>query len=126
MAKANQTSSVTDKNLDRLTHFLMNEMEQPSLAVQIPNGAHIFHGTYDDMELTYANIRMATAMLIEMTLGLCEEAPLIMVFEYKPGQQTMIDLSTEERKHRARGLLEAFQEQSKQEMVTEINELLAA
>ena len=117
---------MTDKNLDRLTHFLMNEIEQPSLAAQIPNGAHLFHGTYDDMELTYANIKMAAAMLIEMALGLCEEAPLTMVFEYKPGQHTVIDLSTEERKRRARGVLETFQEQSKQEMVTEINELLAA
>ena len=117
---------MTDKNLDRLTHFLMNEIEQPSLAAQIPNGAHIFHGTYDDMELTYANIKMAAAMLMEMALGICEEAPLVMIFEYKPGQQTTIDLSTEERKRKAQGVLEAFQEQSRQEMVSEIDELLAA
>jgi hypothetical protein len=117
---------VTDKNLDRLAHFLMNEMEHPSLAAQIPDGAHIFHGTYDDMELTYANIKMAATMLIEMALGICEDASLIMLFEYKPGQQTVIDLSTEQRKRQVQGLLVAFQEQSQQEMVAEINELLAA
>jgi hypothetical protein len=126
MAKANQTNSVTDKNLDRLTHFLMNEIEQSSLAAQIPNGAHLFHGAYDDMELTYANIKMATAMLIEMALGICEEAPLVMIFEYKSGQQTVIDLATEERKRKTQEILESFQMQSRQEMVSEINELLAA
>lgn len=125
MAKINQ-ASVTDKNLDRLTRFLKNEMEHPSLAVQIPNGAHIFHGTHDDMELTQTNITMATTMLIEMALGICEEAPLVMLFEAKSGQLIAIDLSTEERKRKVQGLLEALQEQNKQEVVTEINELLAA
>jgi len=124
MAKTKQ-ASVTDKNLDRLTQFLTNELENPALAAQIPSGAHIFHGSSEDMELTQANIKLAAAMLMEMTLGTCKEAPLMMVFETKSGQQAIIDLSTTERKRKAQSLLETFQEQSQQEVVTEIDKLLA-
>lgn len=125
MAKSKQLTT-TEKNLDRLADFLTNEMEHPALAAQIPDGAHIFHGTYEDIELTQANAKMAAAILMEMALGICEEAPLVMLFEYKPGQQTVIDLATEDRKRKAQRLVEAFQEQSQQEVVIEINELMAA
>jgi hypothetical protein len=104
----------------------MAEMEQSKLATQIPDGAHLFHGSYNDMELTQANIKMAASILIEMVLGLCAEAPLLMIFEHKPDQQTLIDLSTPGRKQAARTLLTAFQEQNRLEVVTEIKELMAA
>jgi hypothetical protein len=78
------------------------------------------------MELTQANIKMAASILIEMVLGLCAEAPLLMIFEHKPDQQTLIDLSTPGRKQAARTLLTAFQEQNRLEVVTEIKELMAA
>ncbi len=123
MAKYNQ-ASVTEKNLDRMVYFLTSEIQQPTLAAQIPNGAHIFHGSYADLELTRANVKMAAAMLIEMALGIYEEAPLIMLYEYKSGQQAVIDLATEERKRKAQGLVKTFQEQSQQEVVVEINDLM--
>lgn len=123
MAKYNQ-ASVTEKNLDRLAYFLTSEIQQPTLAAQIPEGAHIFHGSYADLELTQANVNMAAAMLIEMALGIYEEAPLIMLYEYQSGQQAVIDLATEERKRKAQGLVETFQEQSQQEVVVEINDLM--
>ncbi len=119
-------ASITDKNLDRLADFLASELEQPALASQIPSGAHIFHGAYNDMELTQANLKMATGMLLGMTLGLCEEAPLVMLFETKPGRQVVIDLSTEEKKHKVKAFTEMFQEQNKQEVLIEIDELMAA
>jgi hypothetical protein len=125
MAEIHQANT-TDKNLDKLSQFLMAEMEQSKLATQIPDGAHLFHGSYNDMELTQANIKMAASILIEMVLGLCAEAPLLMIFEHKPDQQTLIDLSTPGRKQAARTLLTAFQEQNRLEVVTEIKELMAA
>ena len=118
--------SVTEKNLDRLTDFLRGELEHPALAEQIPNGAHIFHGAYNDIALTQANLKMAAAVLIGMALGLREEAPLVMVFETKPGHQALIDLSTEERKRKAHTFTEQFQEQSQQEVLAEIEQLIAA
>lgn len=125
MAKINQTS-VTDKNLDRLGDFLASELEHPALAEQIPGGAHIFHGAYNDTELTQTNLKMAMAILMGMALDLREEAPLVMLFEYKPGRQAVIDLSTEERRGKVQAFARMFQEQSQQELLTEINQLMAA
>jgi hypothetical protein len=61
-----------------------------------------------------------------MTLGYIEDAPLVMVFEYKPGRQTAIDLSSEWQKGKAQAFIEMFQEQSQQDMTVKINEFLAA
>ena len=122
----NRQTSITDKNLDRLAEFLNRELEQPTLAAHIPSGAHIFHGSYSDAELTQANLKLATNILLGMTLGYVEEAPLMMVFEHKPGQETLIDLSSEVYKRKAQRFVETFCEQSQQEMAVEINELVAA
>jgi len=43
----NEHTNLTDKNLDRLVDFLNLELGKSSLAEQIPNGAHIFHGSYN-------------------------------------------------------------------------------
>lgn len=125
MAKHNR-ASVTDKNLDRLADFLTNELTQPALAAQIPNGAHIFHGAYNDLALTEANLNMSAVALMGMVLGLREEAPVVMLFESKSGQQRVINLATEERKRKIQKLAEIFQEQSQQEFLSEINELMTA
>ena len=125
MAERNQ-ADVTDKNLDRLADFLTSELTQPALAAQIPNGAHIFHGAYNDMALTQANLNMSAVTLMGMALGLREEAPVVMLFESKPGQQVVINLATAERKRKIQKLAEMFQEQSQQEILSEINELMAA
>lgn len=117
---------VTEKNLNRLSNFLVDELEQPELADQIPSGAHIFHGSYDDMELTQANLNLAATILMGMSLGLREEAPLVMLFEHKPGHKTVINLSTEERKRKVHEFAETFQEQNKQELLAEINNLITA
>jgi hypothetical protein len=122
----NRKSSLTDKNLDRLAEFLNRELERPNLAAQIPGGAHIFHGSYSDAMLTEGNLKLATNILLGMTLGYVEEAPLVMIFEYKPGQETLIDLSSEAYKQKARSFIETFREQSQREMAVKINELLAA
>lgn len=125
MAK-NSGATITDKNLDRLMAFLINELEHPALATQIPDGAHIFHGAYNDLALTQANLNMAMTVLLGMVLGLREEAPLVLLFEHKPGQYTVVNLSTEERKRQVRAFAETFQAQNRQEILTQINELLAA
>jgi len=41
---------------------------------------------------------------------------LVMLFEHKPNQHTVIDLATETRKHKVHELLETFREQNKQEV----------
>jgi len=116
----------TDKNLDRLAEFLNHELAQPALAAQIPSGAHVFHGSHNDVNLTRANLRLATDILLSMTLGHLEEAPMIMVFEYEPGGRVLVDLTTEARKKRARKFVETFREQSQQEMIVEVNGVMAA
>ena len=125
MGKNNQTG-LTDVNLDRLAEFLSRELEQPTLAAQIPNGAHIFHGSHADTALTQGNLQLISKILLGMTLGYVEDAPLLMVFEYEPGRQMVIDLSGEVQKDKARTFIEGFQEQSRHEMVVKINELVPA
>jgi hypothetical protein len=109
-----------------LADFLNRQLEDSALAAQIPDGAHIFHGSYSDTDLTQANLKLATRILLGMTLGYVDDAPLVMIFEHKPGQQTVIDLSEELQKDKAQTFIERFQEQSRQDMVVKINEMLAA
>jgi len=123
MERNNQTD-LTDKNLDRLTKFLSCAIDQPTLAARIPNGAHIFHGSYDDKALTQDNLQLVSKILLGMTLGYVEDAPLMMVFEYEHGRHSVIDLSDEILKDKARTFIEGFQEQSRHEMVDKINELV--
>jgi len=122
----NNQASLTDKNLDRLAEFLNCELEQPTLAAQIPNGAHLFYGSYSDATLTQDNLQLVSKTLLGITLGYIKDAPLIMMFEYGPGKQTVIDLLGEAQKDRARMFIAGFQEQSQYEMVVRINELVSA
>ncbi len=122
----NKKASLTDANLDHLAEFLSRELEQPTLAAQIPSGAHIFHGSRDDTALTRANLQLVSKILLGMTLGYVQDAPLMMVFEYEPGMQMVIDLSDKVQKDKARTFIEGFQEQSRHEMVVRINELASA
>jgi len=125
--RRNNKVGLTEKNLDQLAEFLSHELEQPALAAQIPDGAHIFHGSYDDTTLTQANLELASETLLGMTLGYIEEAPLVMVFEYQPGsRRTVVDLSSKAQRGSARAFVERFQEWSQGEMIVRINELVPA
>ncbi|MCA9950468.1 MAG: hypothetical protein KDE48_12535 [Anaerolineales bacterium] len=73
--------SLTDQNLEHLSDFLNQIVANSTQNQQIPDGAHIFHGSADDLDLTKANIRLASQVLLGMSLGYVEEAPLIMVYE---------------------------------------------
>jgi hypothetical protein len=125
MAKSNQ-AAITDKNLERLTRLILSELEQPNLDEQIPDGAYIFHGAYNESELTQANIEMAANKLISMLIGRDEPAPLIMVFEYAPEQYRVIDLSNESRQRLAQSWLASFHQQAKAALELEINDLPVA
>ncbi len=94
----NNNQSLTDKNLDRLTDFLDQSLKDPTLAAQMPDRAHLFYGSYNDADLTQDNLKMATKILLGMTLGYVEDAPLVMVFEHKSDKQTLLDLSGDEQK----------------------------
>jgi hypothetical protein len=118
-------SDLTGKNLDRLSDFLNRVVEDPALAAELPEGAHIFHGVYNDAGLTEANLKLATKILLGMTLGYVEDAPLVMVFEHKTGKRSFLDLSDKPQRQQAQRLIETFQEQSQQDMVVRINELTA-
>ena len=124
--RRNNQVSLTDKNLDCLSEFLNRELKQPILAEQIPNRAHLFYGSYNDPTLTQANLQLVSKTLIGITLGYVEDAPLVMMFEYKHGKQMVIDLSDEMEKAKTRTFIEGFQKQSQYEMVVKINELVAA
>ena len=124
--KTTKYSSVTDKNLDRLAGLLSRELASPSLTDQIPDSAHIFHGSHSDASLTQENLKLVGKILLGMTLGYVEEAPLIMVYEYKPGKHTAIDFSTPTQKDTAQEFIESFQERSQQNLTARLNELLVA
>ncbi len=121
-----EQASLTDKNLDRLADLLNQRLAEPGLFEQIPDGAHVFHGSFHDAALTQANLKLANKILLGMILGYVEESPLVMVFEHKPGKKIVIDLSSEAQKGRVQQFIEMFQEQSQQEATVRINELLAA
>ena len=101
-------------------------------AAHIPDGAHIFHGSWNDATLTQANLQLASKTLPGMTLGYIEDAPLVMVFEYQPGRRAVVDLSSSEvgtaktQRGSARGFVERFQERSQREIIVGINELAPA
>jgi len=118
--------SLTDKNLDQLAEFLSHELERPVLATQIPDGAHIFRGSYDNTTLTQANLELASKALLGMTLGYIEDAPLVMVFECQPGRRVVVDLSSKAQRGSARTFVERFQERSQREMIVRINGLAPA
>ena len=124
MDKPGNLTDLTAVSLDRLAEFLSRELEQSSLAAKIPAGAHIFYGARDDAALTQANLELVSKILLGMTLGYVEDAPLIMVFEYGPGTQTVVDLSDDVQKERVRAFVAGFQERSRREMAVKIDELV--
>lgn len=124
--RKNKQLSLTDKNLDRLAEFLNRAMKQPVLSEQIPDGAHLFYGSYNDPTLTQENLRLVSKTLLGMTLGYIEDAPLVMMFEFKDGKQKVIDLSDEMEKAKIRSFIEKFQQERQHEMAAKINELIPA
>ncbi len=121
----NNGNNLTSKNLDRLSDFLNGELENSALSSQIPDGAHIFHGSYSDTDLTQGNLNLATKLLLGITLGYVEDAPLMMVFEHKNGKHILIDLSETLQKKQAQAFIGRFQKQSQKKMATQINQVLA-
>ena len=118
-------NNLTSKNLDRLSDFLNRELDTPALFSQIPDGAHIFHGSYSDTGLTQENLNLATKLLLGVTLGYVEDAPLMMVFEHKNGKHILIDLSETLQKKQAQAFIRQFQKQSQKKIATQINQVLA-
>lgn len=121
MAKNEQTPLI-NRGLDRFTQFLSNELAQvTNLAPQIPDQAFIFHGAFDDPELTQAEVEKAADLLVRMQLGVEEESPVIIIFEHAPQQYRVIDFATEQRKRQAKEWLKTFRLQSQQAIEYEIN-----
>ncbi|MBS1249363.1 MAG: hypothetical protein MAG431_00941 [Chloroflexi bacterium] len=118
--------SITNKNLDRFSKFLTREIKKPALSDQIPSEAHIFHGAYNDANLTQANLEMATNIMLGMTLGYVKEAPLIMIFEHQPNQEMVINLSSESRKKSTQEYIHSIHIKNQLEFKNKINELVAA
>ncbi|MCB0193677.1 MAG: hypothetical protein KDJ65_17145 [Anaerolineae bacterium] len=121
MAKNNQASLI-NRGLDKFSHFLSNELAQvTNLAAEIPDQAYIFHGSYNDPALTEVEIEKAADLLVRMQLGVEEEAPVIIVFEYAPQQYRIVDFATDQRKRQAQEWLQSFRQQSRQAIDYEIN-----
>lgn len=59
MMKNSNEINLTDKNLDLLADFLMLQLEDSTLAEQVPHKAYIFHGSKQDVALTQKNIKLA-------------------------------------------------------------------
>ena len=124
--RRNNQVNLTDKNLECLSEFLNRELKQPSLAEQIPDRAHLFYGSYNDPVLTQDNLRLVSKTLLGITLGYVEDAPLVMIFKSRDGNQMVIDLSDDMEKAKIRLFIEKFQKQRQHEMVAKINELVPA
>lgn len=119
-------SGTTEKNLDRLAQFLADELTDPTVSHQIADGAHLFHGSYNDLALTNTNLDLASEILLGMILGYVEPAPLTMVFERSTGETAVIDLSDEEQRSRAQAFVELFRRDTQRNAVDRIGELLLA
>lgn len=104
----------TDSAIDRLEALLTGELEELALADQIPDGAHLFHGTFDAPELTDHSVKLAGDILLGMMLGYVEEAPLVLLYEHQPAQIRLIDLASDAHKQRAREVIRTFQAVSSQ------------
>ena len=102
--------SSTDKAIDRLGDFLLREMETLALADQIPDGAHLFHGAFDDEDLTQHSLKLAGDILLGMLLGYVDDAPLVMLYEYQPKREALIDLSSDACKQGALNVISSCQE----------------
>jgi len=61
-----------------------------------------------------------------MSLGYVEEAPLMMIFEYQPKREKVIDLSDEAYKKSTQMLLRSFQEKYQRELSSKLDELVVA
>ena len=121
----NNNNNLTSKNLDRLSDFLDRELENSTWASQIPEGAHIFHGSYSDTDLTQGNLNLAAKLLLGMTLGYVEDAPLMMLFEHTHGKHILLDLSETLQKKQAQAFIGRFQKKSQKKMTAKINQFLA-
>ncbi len=121
-----EQSGITEKNMDRLAQFLAGELIDPTVSHRIPDGAHLFHGSYNDLALTNANLDMASEILLGMILGYVEPAPLAMVFERSTGESAVIDLSDEAQRSRAQAFIELFRRDTQRSAVDRIGELLLA
>ena len=121
----NNNSDLTSKNLDQLAEFLTWELEDGNLSSQIPDGAHIFYGSYNDSDLTQSNLKLASKILLGMTLGYVEDAPLMMVYEQAQGERTLFDLSEMLQKQQAQAFIGRFEQQNQKKMSARIKELLA-
>lgn len=120
----NNDISLTSQNLERLSDFLNRALKDAALAAQIPDGAHLFHGSYNDAELTQDNLKLAAKILLGMTLGYVEDAPLIMLFEQKYGKQAVLDLSEALEKAQAQAFIGRFERQSQKRMAAKIDQLM--
>lgn len=124
--KKNHQIGLTEKNLDKLAELLTSEMEHPVFADLIPSGAHLFYGSHTDQAFTMENLKLASKVLLGMTLGYIEEAPLFMVFEDKTGQKKAFDLSSDKLKSKASDIINKFHVQSQKEMRAQLDDLLTA
>lgn len=118
--------TLTDKNLDRLSHFLDQIADNPTQHLQIPDGAHIFYGAADDIDLTNANIRLASRILLGISLGYVEEASLVMVYQNRSGEKLVINLSSEAETRKVQSFINQFQVHSQKEIANKINTSLVA
>ncbi len=118
--------SVSDENLARFSDFLTRELEQPDLSSQITSGTHLFHGADDEVALTQRNLRLASKVMLGMSLGYVDEAPLAMIYELESGTQKLITLSTDVERNKVQSFIETFQETTQKEMAVKIHDLVAA
>ena len=111
-----------DQGLDQLAEFLENELHNPDISAEIPDGAHIFHGSHDDNTFTQENVAFASKTLLGMSLGYIENAPLFMIYRQENGRFIAINLSNDRQKETADTFIEEFQYKNQQTMTLQINE----
>jgi hypothetical protein len=123
--KENSQPDLTSQNLDELNDFLAQQLKGAGLAGEIPEGAHLFYGSATNKKLTRANLELAARVLLGMTLGYIEDAPLTMIYKQRSGHQIAFDLSAMLSKEQARAMVLRFQEQSGRHLSDQIEKALA-
>lgn len=119
----NNQEQIIVRNFDRLADFLADELASPSVAAQIPDGAHIFHGAAHDSALTAHNLESAAKIRLGMALGYVADAPLMMVFEREDGERVVLNLSTALPSEQAQALIGRFHEQAQDKITVQIAQL---
>jgi hypothetical protein len=76
--------------------------------------------------MTEANLKLASRILLSMTLGYITEGPLVLVLKRKDGELIVLDLKEYLQKEQAQAFIKQFEERGQAKMKAGLQMALAA